>query len=292
MGPGKQRGAENNLGAYIASSSSAMGRGVSYMGRGASSATSDFFSARSNLYDEDFMDKAKARDKIANKRFGQDKNSIGSDKNKQKAYKQTLSSGDYFKKAAFGVAGGGQKREAFMNSMGLLTRHQKKIATKGGMAGMLKWIIPGSMAIEAIDTLMDGGGIKEYVGDYVIPGMTAVGGWHIAKNLGFGVSSLMSRGRLGMIGKAAGVAAGVAGGITGLAAGIVVGEGLKQMTDSNSMANQISDNLKYAHFVGDAEETNNTMTHRRAVMQRLNMSGLNDRGTLLGNEASILQGIL
>jgi len=202
-----------------------------------------------------------------------------------------LTSGTFFKKAAMAATvGSGIKRETFMNSLGLLTKHQKKIAKAGGLAGIQSWMIPGGAFIGGAMTLHEGGGAVEYGTDFVLPGMGMLGGWSVGKNTGFGVGKMIGTGRNTMLGM--GGALGGAGAIIGLAATVAIGEGIKSLGDSNSEINKIAEHMRYSPFNMDTNETQNTLTHRQRVLSKIAKSGMNDRGALLGNEALIVASVI
>ena len=50
--------------------------------------------------------------------------------------------------------------------------------------------------------------------------------------------------------------------------------------------------MNKATLFNDVKASRDTLTHRQKMIQKLAKSGLNDRGQLLGNEASIIRGVL
>jgi len=289
------------------------------------------FSARSSLYDEKLMDRKKKVDKwnrSRDDRFRRGKD-VNPDFRAGKMAKPQLGAGSFFAKAGMAATmGSGVKRETFMNSIGLLTRHQKDAAKAGGMASLNAIMMPALAAVGAISTLSEGGGVKEYVGDWVLPGIGLMTGWNVGKNMGFGIGktiggvagaagrgavaatnaskkALFSKARMSGPAQGMGSSAsrhrmllglgggrGIAGALAGGALMVGAGEILKQSTDSNSMINQLAEDMTFAAFRSDLDQTQGTLTHRQKTLSKISKSGLNDRGTLMGNEAQIMAGIL
>ncbi|RLA65124.1 MAG: hypothetical protein DRQ78_05515 [Epsilonproteobacteria bacterium] len=218
----------------------------------------------------------------------------------------------FFTKAAQAATfGSGVKREMLLNSVGLLTRHQKKMAkTNGFMAAQQSWMMPAMAAFGAVSAMAEGGGVQDYVGDWMLPGIGLMAGWNVGKNVGLGIGAAAnaggragvnlfggtvakgakSFGRFGMLaaGGTLGVGAAIAGGAAGMGAGYLV----KEANNSNNMVNEIAEEMTYAKFQSDVDVTRGTLTHRQKTMSKLSKSGLNDRGQLLGNEAMIMAGII
>lgn len=268
---------------------------------------SSLMGARSSLYNETAWERTKAID--ASNRTMINKGLSGP------AAPGGTSAGKFFAKAGMAATiGSGVKREAFMNSLGLLTRHQKAAAKSGGMAGAQRWMMPLGAAVGGAMTLAEGGGVVDYAADFVLPSMGIMAGWSVGKNLGFGAAksfgalaggiSALSKatgGKGSVIGGVAarrgmslgmGAVGGVAGAAVGLAATVAIGEVAKQFGDSNSEVNQTAESLRYAKFNSDFDMTQNQLTHRQRTLSKLSKSGLNDRGTLLGNEAQVMAGII
>jgi len=289
--------------------------------------TSSLLSARSRFYDEEWMERAKRIDKrypaqsAAKGFFGKKayvtdnipssnshlySNILSKDANRVRetaisamglsvGYKgggrSPLTASTFFKKSAMAATiGSGIKRETFMNSLGLLTRHQKEAAKAGGLAGLQSWMIPGGAFLGGAMTLSEGGGIMEYGTDFVLPGMGILGGWSVGKNAGFGIGVMTGAGRKTLLGM--GGALGGIGAAAGLVAAVAIGEGIKSLGDSNSEINQLGEHMKYSPFNTDVNETQNTLTHRRRILSKIAKSGMNDRGALLGSEAGIVAGII
>lgn len=211
---------------------------------------------------------------------------------RSKAAREAQSATDHFKKAGvMAIGGSGLKRETLLNSVGLLSKHQKAAAKGGGfMNKAQRALIPGGAAVGAFMTLNDGGNVVDFVGDFVLPEIGLFTGWHVGKNAGFGAGKALGFGGRGVL--AMGATAGVAAAATGLALGIGAGMLAKEAGDSDSFLNRTAENLMHADFDLSLNETSNTLTHKQRALNKLSKSALNDRGTLLGNEAQVIAGIL
>lgn len=207
------------------------------------------------------------------------------------AARQSASATEHFKRAAiFGTAGSGMKREALMNSIGFLTKHQKAEVKASGAGFLVKsqsWLVPGAAALAVGTNLSDGGGLADFLGGFVAPEIGARTGLHIGKNLAFGAAKVAGGNLM-----AAGVVGGTIGAVGGLAIGAAVGYLAAESADSNNIINQKAYDMTNADFSTQFEVNNSTLTHRQRAINKLSKSALNDRGTLLGNEAQILAGIL
>lgn len=207
------------------------------------------------------------------------------------AARKSASVGEHFTRAAiFGTAGSGMKRETLMNSIGLLTKHQKaevKASGAGFFAKSQKWLIPGGALLALGANAADGGGLADFVGGFIAPEIGARIGINVGKNLGFGVSKALGGNLM-----AGGVIGGTIGTIGGLAIGAAVGYIGAESADSNNLINQQAYDMNNADFHASFDVNNNTLTHKQRAMNKLSKSALNDRGVLLGNEAAILAGVL
>jgi hypothetical protein len=108
-------------------------------------------------------------------------------------------------------------------------------------------------------------------------------GMAIGKTVGLG-----TKGFGGGLGKVLGRGA---GGIAALAAGGTA-YAVSQAFDSNNFLKNAAAKINRGGYISSSGQTDNTMTHRQKMLNKLSKSGLNDRGALLGNEAGILRGIL
>ena len=207
--------------------------------------------------------------------------------------RNAASVGEHFSRAAiFATAGSGLKRESFMNSLGMLTKNQKaevKLSSSGALLRSQKWIIPGAAAITSAMTLLDGGDITDYAADYIIPETLMFTGWNVGKNAGYGISKALGAGSKTMLGS--GMALGGTLAATGLAVGVAAGYLLTSASDSNNLIRDTAHDILNADFDSEHATTQSSLTHRQRAMNKLSKSALNDRGQLIGNEASILAGV-
>lgn len=212
---------------------------------------------------------------------------------KNSAARNMASAGEHFSRAAiFATAGSGLKRESFMNSLGFLTKHQKaevKLSSSGALLKSQKWLIPGFAAITGAETLLSGGDITDYAADYIIPETLLFTGWNAGKNAGYGIAKSLGAGGRTMLG--AGLALGGTAAVAGLAVGVAAGYLLTESTNSNNLIRETAHDILNADFDSEHATTQSSLTHRQRAMNKLSKSSLNDRGQLVGNEASILAGV-
>ncbi|RLA65292.1 MAG: hypothetical protein DRQ78_05375 [Epsilonproteobacteria bacterium] len=283
-----------NLGGKAATKAAEIGVGLGMAGLGTGmwasgkvspylKSTSNWAGAKSKLFDERMWQKRKDID-------ASNKNMINRGHQGPHAPGGTTA-GNYFAKSAMALTvGSGITRETAMNAAGFLTRHQKSAMKMGGMAAAQAWMIPLGAATGGAMTMMDGGGLENYVGGYVIPGAALVAGASAGYNLGQGLARLPGLG--GLLGK--GIVGGfaAAGTVALGAAGIGLGDMFETYADSNNMTNEFAESMKYAKFTNDFDTSQKQLTHRQRTLSKLSKSGLNDRGTLLGNEAQVIAGII
>jgi len=189
------------------------------------------------------------------------------------------------------VVGSGVGRENIMNSLGMLTKHQKAeaAATKGMMRNFASYAVPLGAAYGMYETMSEGGNIGTMMLDYGMVGAAAEKGWHIGKHAGYAGSKMLGGSGRGLL--ISGVTSGVVGAGLGLLASSVLSTGIQEMTSSNSTVANLEYDMTSTLKPMDFEESNNTLTHKRRALSKLSKSALNDRGTLLGNEAGIIAGL-
>lgn len=79
-----------------------------------------------------------------------------------------------------------------------------------------------------------------------------------------------------------------AGGIAALAAAGTA-YASSQAFGSNNFLKNAAAKINKGGYISSSGQTDNTMTHRQKMLNKLSKSGLNDRGALLGNEAMLLR---
>lgn len=220
--------------------------------------------------------------------------------------------------------GGYGLRDDLMNSIGLMTKHQKSIiassatkATDKLFAGLAP-TIGGMFALaEASDYIV--GNKESTITDNAatsVAGMAAslalgTYGFRVGKELTHaGTSLLKGAPIIGKIGRGtAGEALGAAGRIrgaaklaTGTVGGLITGGGLmlatdavvglaKNMADRDNRILQIRNSLFSPTTGNTSVNTAQLATSRQRAFAKLSKSSLNDKGYILGNEAAILKGI-
>jgi hypothetical protein len=202
---------------------------------------------------------------------------------------QAASAGQMFKRSAqFAFGGTGYKREALMNSFGLLSKQQKM---QTGLGGLGQRLTPLFMAASAAYDLVNGNGF----GDTMTNGAGYFGanvGFRIGQSFGFGVAkaAVMGTGRVAGVGalRVAGLIGGGLGAATigGLAYGAAVA--LITASDSDNFIIRTADKIRYAELNTQFVQTDMSLTHRQRALEQISKSAMNNRGSLLGNEASIL----
>lgn len=215
-------------------------------------------------------------------------------------------------------------RDDLMNSIGLMTRHQKSIisssATKmsdklfTGLAPVMGGAFALSEASDYIlgnkeSTLTDNAATS--IAGMALSAAAGTYGFRVGKELTHaGTSLLKAVPKVGKVGTGeTGKALGAAGRIRGAAkltagsvGGLVTGAGLMLATDSiinvaKTMADRDNNIIKMRQSLfspGAASTSVNTAqlaTSRQRAFAKLSKSSLNDKGSILGNEAAILKGI-
>nr|DAD60314.1 MAG TPA: hypothetical protein [Bacteriophage sp.] len=215
-------------------------------------------------------------------------------------------------------------RDDLMNSVGLMTKHQKSIISSAStktsdklFTGMAP-IMGGVFALtEASDYIF--GNKESTITDNAatsIAGMaltTAAGtyGFRVGKELTHSATSLLKGAPIiGKIGRGAagealgwaGRARGVAKLATGTVGGLVAGGGLmwaadtaiglaKSLADRDNRILQVRNSLFTSGAGNTSVNTQQLATSRQRAFAKLSKSSLNDKGYILGNEAAILKGI-
>lgn len=182
--------------------------------------------------------------------------------------------------------GTGSGRQALMEAAGVLNRSQRLQASQArGFAKLGYAAVPATALGMVLMDMHEGKGPSEIAGDILSMG-TALHGWRMGSSLGGATGSL-----LGQPGKFIGLGL---GGVSGLIGGLVAGQALVSgISDAMSNDSQIRSYAKKAgtkEIYANTPETRQTLTARAAALQKLAKSGLNDRGLLLGNEATVLKG--
>lgn len=182
--------------------------------------------------------------------------------------------------------GTGSGRQALMEAAGIMNKAQKFQATQArGFAKLGYAAVPVSALGMTLMDMHQDKEVSEIAGNIFSMG-TALHGWRMGASLGGAAGSMF-----GPVGRLIGLGL---GGATGLVAGLIAGQAIVGgISDAMSNDSQIRSFAKKAgtkEMYANTPETRQTLTARGAALQKLAKSGLNDRGLLLGNEATVLKG--
>jgi hypothetical protein len=198
------------------------------------------------------------------------------------------SGGEHFARAMhFAMPfGTGSLRQAVMESAGIMNKAQKLQAGQArGFAKLGYAAVPGAALGMVLMDMHQGKEASEIAGDIFSMG-TALHGWRVGASLGAAGGSMF-----GQAGKLIGLGLGGAVGLTaGLLAGQAVVGGISDAMSNDSKIRSFAKKAGTKEMYAHTPETNQTLTAKGAALQKLARSGLNDRGLLLGNEASVLRG--
>lgn len=205
--------------------------------------------------------------------WGLDKNVLESASTRQLATRTRM----------FAFGGMGYNRENLTNAFGLLTKRQR--LQKGATAFLTNRLVPAFGLYTLYHAYTEGEGAKEVV-------QTAGGiagfnyAFRVSQSLGQTIGSTI--GRAGLIGGGLGIAGGLVGGAL-VAAGVYA---ITESGNSNNFISSAASSLKSADFITQFQETDLTLTNRQRALQKISKSALNNRGVILGNEASVLNGFM
>lgn len=179
--------------------------------------------------------------------------------------------------------------EGLSNSLGFATAQQRRQFKTGGMMGKaMTGATVGFGAYNLISTGINGGDMYDALTDNVSAG-AGMAGFHMGSKLGgamFGAGSKKSRFVTSLLGGAVG----------GLAASQAVSGVMSGAADLTSSDSKIAKSLKgfsqLSGANGSIEQNDKTLTMRQKALQQLSQSSMNDRGSILGSEASILRGYM
>jgi len=187
-------------------------------------------------------------------------------------------------------------KEGFMNSFMIPTKNQWMQMKAGG------WLTKVTTAAQPLlggymlgSELLSGGDVSEALATSAM-GTAGIVGFNLGKSFaGFGTKSASivngkivgGYSRLALQGMF-----GVAGGVTG--AGLVAAGyyGTKDMLKSDSAIAKASNSYAKAKAFGNVQQTQPILTMRQKALQQLSQSSINDRASVLGNEAAILKNLL
>ena len=218
--------------------------------------------------------------------------------------------------------GMGLMGEGMMNSLGIVSK-QQKIMWKTGNPLQKAFAAAGPVlgAGFLASTMLEGGDMYDALA-FNVAGAGAMAGFHMGKSFAgaassgaarmwggagttFGAAKAYAAGDIvnGKTMTKAGIAGGkarlvmqgiggIAGGVAGFAAISGATWAIKDMTAADSVIAQGA--RKYTSLASSAStmQNNNTLTMRQRALQQLSQSSMNDRQSILSNEAAILKGLI
>lgn len=198
--------------------------------------------------------------------------------------------------------GAGAAWENSLNSLGIATAQQKRQWRNGGLlakAGAAAGPVLGAATI--FSTIVNGDDMYETMtfNAGVAAGMT---GFTVGNRIGGGIfngaeitkndvtgRNVLKGGKMRFVGGAIG---GATGFLTGAA---IVGGGMwaaGDLTSNNSVLASMARGYAKLPSNANIQQNNRTLTMRQQALQQLSQSAMNDRASLLGNEAAVLRGVL
>lgn len=192
--------------------------------------------------------------------------------------------------------------ENSLNSLGIVTNQQRMQFKSSGMLGKAGALLgPGLGAATIFSTIADGGDMYETM-TFNLAAASGMAGFTAGSRLGgslFQGAQMVKNEHTGLNQLKGGkmrFAGGAVGGAIGFAAGAaLVGGGMWAASDLTSNNSVLAKMAKgYSRLASNAgiEQNNRTLTMRQQALQQLSQSAINDRASLLGNEAAVLRGVL
>lgn len=183
-------------------------------------------------------------------------------------------------------AGGASFGQALMESAGIMNKSQRMQAAQArGFAKLGFYATPAAALGFILADMHEGKEGSEIAGEVLGLG-GALHGWRMGTALGGATGSL-----LGNPGKFIGLAAGgIAGAVSGLLIGQGIAEGISDAMSQDSHIRKFAKKMSSKEMYVSTPDSRQSLTARGAALQKLAKSGLNDRGLLLGNEATVLKG--
>ena len=192
--------------------------------------------------------------------------------------------------------------ENFLNSLGVTTSQQRMQYKSSGVLGKAGALLgPGLGAATIFSTIADGGDMYETM-TFNLAAAGGMAGFTAGNRLGgsfFKGAQTVKNEYTGLNQLKGGkmrFAGGAVGGAIGFAAGAArVGGGMWAASDLTSNDSVLAKMAKgYSKLASNAgiEQNNRTLTMRQQALQQLSQSAINDRASLLGNEAAVLRGVL
>ena len=192
--------------------------------------------------------------------------------------------------------------ENSLNSLGIVTNQQRMQFKSSGMLGKAGALVgPGLGGAMIFSTIAEGGDMYETM-TFNLAAAGGMAGFTAGNRLGgsfFKGAQTVKNEYTGLNQLKGGkmrFAGGAVGGAIGFAAGAaLVGGGMWAASDLTSNDSVLAKMAKgYSKLASNAgiEQNNRTLTMRQQALQQLSQSAINDRASLLGNEAAVLRGVL
>ena len=192
--------------------------------------------------------------------------------------------------------------ENSLNSLGIVTNQQRMQFKSSGMLGKAGALLgPGLGAATIFSTIADGGDMYETM-TFNLAAAGGMAGFTAGNRLGgsfFKGAQTVKNEYTGLNQLKGGkmrFAGGAVGGAIGFAAGAaLVGGGMwaaSDLTSNNSVLAKMAKGYSRLASNAGTEQNNRTLTMRQQALQQLSQSAINDRASLLGNEAAVLRGVL
>ena len=192
--------------------------------------------------------------------------------------------------------------ENSLNSLGIVTNQQRMQFKSSGMLGKAGALLgPGLGAATIFSTIADGGDMYETM-TFNLAAASGMAGFTAGSRLGgslFQGAQMVKNEHTGLNQLKGGkmrFAGGAVGGAIGFAAGAaLVGGGMwaaSDLTSNNSVLAKMAKGYSKLASNAGIEQNNRTLTMRQQALQQLSQSAINDRASLLGNEAAVLRGVL
>ena len=192
--------------------------------------------------------------------------------------------------------------ENSLNSLGIVTNQQRMQFKSSGMLGKAGALVgPGLGGAMIFSTIADGGDMYETM-TFNLAAASGMAGFTAGSRLGgslFQGAQIVKNEHTGLNQLKGGkmrFAGGAIGGAVGFAAGAaLVGGSMWAASDLISNDSVLAKMARgYSKLASNAgiEQNNRTLTMRQQALQQLSQSAINDRASLLGNEAAVLRGVL
>lgn len=184
--------------------------------------------------------------------------------------------------------GGASAGQAVMETFGIMNKAQRMQAAQARGFGKLgSALVPGLGAAQLFTGIYNKEDAGQIFEDMFSMG-TSLAGWRAGAAVGGALG-----GGSASIGRLLGLGV---GGLTGMAVGYGIGAaavgGVRDIMSNESKIRSFAKKLGTKEMIVSQQTTAQSLTARQASLQKLAKSGLNDRGLLLGNESSILAGVM